>query len=479
MMASCSVSTPESYTDSQESPHIYPEYTNVTVPLNIAPLRFTIENEGEEFITQLKSGNQEYCYSGEDVCPSFQEWEKLKADSKDIEAAIFVKRDNKWLRLRVFHIHVSPDPIDPYIAYRLIAPSYVDYEELTINQRCLENFDEKVIYGNMSNATEKDGQCINCHAFQQYNPNRMQFHVRQSLGGTVINYDGKIQKVNLKTDSTISAGVYPSWHPTEKLIAYSTNSTSQTFHTRDLQKVEVQDTYGDLILYDLDNNKQIYLPRDTCDIDCFPWWSPDGKYLYYCSAYYVQKDSSITRQIDLIRNFQDVHYNLYRRSFNLSDMSFGEREMVFDAAAEGKSATLPRISPDGAWLLFTKGKYGVFHIWHADADLYLMNMKTHEIRPMRELNSPRVESYHSWSSNGRWIIFSSRRDDGNYTRPFIAHFGTNGKADKPFELPAEYPQYHRELLRSYNIPEFISGPVTVKPQEFAKVIQQNAINVTE
>ncbi|MBQ1634464.1 MAG: PD40 domain-containing protein [Bacteroidaceae bacterium] len=479
LTVSCTVSTPADYTDSPEPVSIYPEYTGVTVPLNIAPLRFTIENEGEEFITQLRSGNQEYCYAGPDVCPSQKQWKKLTAASQDIEVTIYAKRHDKWLRMKAFHLYVSEDRIDPYIAYRLIAPSYVDYEELTINQRCLENYDEKVIYGTMSNSTEKDGQCINCHSFQQYNPDRMQFHVRQGLGGTVVTYDGKTQKVNLKTDNTISAGVYPSWHPTEKLIAYSTNTTSQTFHTRDLQKVEVQDTYGDLILYDVENNKVIPLPQDTCDMDCFPWWSPDGKYLYYCSAHYEQKDSSISRQMDLIRNFQDVHYNLYRRAFHLADKSVGERELVYDAAAEGKSATLPRISPDGEWLLFTKGNFGVFHIWHTDADLYLMNLASKEVRPMDELNSPQVDSYHSWSSNGRWIVFSSRRDDGNYTRPFIAHFGKDGKAAKPFELPSKYPQYHRELLRSYNIPEFVSGPMKVTPQEFAKAIRKNAVQATE
>ena len=267
LTGSYTVSTPADSTDSPEPVSIYPEYTGVTVPLNIAPLRFTIENEGEEFITQLRSGNQEYCYAGPDVCPSQKQWKKLTAASQDIEVTIYAKRHDKWLRMKAFHFYVSEDRIDPYIAYRLITPSYVDYDELTINQRWLENYNEKVNYGTMSNSTEKDGQCINCHSFQQYNPDRMQFHVRQGLGGTVVTYDGKTQKVNLKTDNTISAGVYPSWHPTEKLIAYSTNTTSQTFHTRDLQKVEVQDTYGDLILYDVENNKVIPLPQDTSDMD--------------------------------------------------------------------------------------------------------------------------------------------------------------------------------------------------------------------
>ena len=91
---------------------------------------------------------------------------------------------------------------------------------------------------------------------------------------------------------------------------------------------------------------------------------------------------------------------------------------------------------------------------------------------MAEINSPSVESYHSWSSNGRWVIFSSRRGDGNFTRPFIAHIDKDGKGSKPFELPCADPDYHRQFMRSYNIPEFMRGPVTIRPQEFAEVLKR-------
>ena len=93
------------------------------------------------------------------------------------------------------------------------------------------------------------------------------------------------------------------------------------------------------------------------------------------------------------------------------------------------------------------------------------------IRPFDELNSPDTESYHSWSSNGRWVVFSSRRGDGGYTRPFIAHVDADGKGTKPFELPQADPDYHRQFMKSYNIPEFMRGPVEVTPQEFASVLK--------
>lgn len=477
MLAACSKpQVPTSYTDSQESPHIFPEYQDVTVPPNIAPLTFHIDTEGEDYVTRITAGGSEWLYSGRNVCPSKKEWGKMK-QGKELTVEVFVATQDKWTRLSPFHIYVSDDPIDPYISYRIIAPSYVTYEDLTIQQRCLENYDQRLIYGNMSNSDEVDGQCINCHSYQAYNPERMQFHVRQGHGGTIIAYDGKVERIDMKTGKTVSAGVYPAWHPTEKLIAYSTNRTGQSFHTHDNQKVEVQDTYSDLMLYDVDRHEVRPLECDSNQLDCFPFWSPDGKYLYYCSAYYEKRDTAqeISKEFDMIQHYKEIKYNLYRRPFTLSDKSFGKREMVFDAERDSMSATLPRISPDGQWLLFTMGSHGVFHIWHRDADLYLMNLASGDVRRLDELNSDNVESYHSWSSNGRWVIFSSRRTDGNFTRPYIAHFDGQGHFTKPFELPQRNPEYHRELLRSFNIPEFMTGPVTIRPQQFASEVRKDSI----
>lgn len=480
VMASCkrSAEIPQNYTDANTYAEIYPDYKDVTVPCNIAPLTFHIDTEADDYVTRLTSGGSSVNIGGRDVCPSQKEWNTLISASNDISIEVFANTSGQWKRYKSFHVFVSNDEIDPYISYRLIAPSYVTFEDLTICQRNLETYDESVIYGNMMNSNEKEGQCINCHAYQNYNPNRMQFHVRQYRGGTIITYDGKTERIDMKTGKTVSAGVYPAWHPTEKLIAYSTNHTGQSFHTNDNQKVEVQDSYSDLMLYDIERHEVLPLESDTTDLDCFPHWTPDGKYLYYCSAHYERYDTVGTKDFDMIQNYQKIHYSLYRRAFNLKERSFGAREMVFDAAADSMSATLPRISPDGKWLMFTMGRYGVFHIWHRDADLYLMNLQNGQVRNITEINSPNVDSYHSWSSNGRWVIFSSRRTDGNYTRPFIAHMDDKGHFSKPFELPQANPEHHRDLLRSFNIPEFMSGPVTIRPQELGEVIKGDSIKAT-
>lgn len=475
LLAACTPhpDVPEVYAESDTPAAVYPDYRDVTVPQNIAPLHFTVDTPADDYVVRL---GHSLTFSRE-ACPTQSDWDELKHEGK-IDVEVFVKKADKWTRLRPFAIHVSPDSIDPYISYRLIAPSYVAYEGLTINQRCLENYDETLIYSNMINSDEKDGQCVNCHSYQAYNPERMQFHLRQAHGGTVIAYDGHIEKrkiaYNLKetpADTMAASGVYPAWHPTEKLIAYSSNHTGQSFHTTDPDKIEVQDNYSDLILYDVDQDKVIAVERDTTRLDCFPAWSPDGRYLYYCSANYVLRDTANTKDFDMILHYKEVRYNLYRRPYTQGHL--GQAELVYDAEADSTSATLPRISPDGKWLLMTRGSHGVFHIWHRDADLYLLNLHTKALRPAREINSSNVESYHSWSSNGRWVVFSSRRTDGNYTRPFIAHFDTRtGRFSRPFELPQDDPERHRQFLRSYNIPEFMHGPVTIKPQTFGDIIRK-------
>lgn len=475
LLAACSASVPADYTETGTQPRIYPEYTDVTIPCNIAPLHFRIEEEADEYITRLSTPSGEWVTAERHVTPGTKRWQTLleEARGKAIRVDVFARKGERWHHYKSFDLQVADEPIDPYLSYRLIAPSYVTYEDLVISQRNLTNFDEEVIYGNMMVSNEKDGQCINCHSYQNYNPDRMQFHGRQAHGGTLIAYDGQLTKVNLKTDSTLSAGVYPAWHPSEKFIAYSTNSTGQSFHTRDLQKVEVEDTHSDLILYDLERNEVSIVAQDSCELECFPWWSPDGKYLYFCSAHYEKQDT-VSLEYDMILHYKDIKYNLYRKSFDPATRRFGPRETVFDAAAQGKSATLPRLSPDGRYLLFTLAEYGVFHIWHKDADLYLTDLQTGQTRPLDEVNSDDVESYHSWSSNGRWMVFSSRRNDGNFTRPFFAYFDKQGKARKPFELPQADPEMHREFLRSYNIPEFMAGPVTVSPQELAAIMKTDA-----
>ena len=475
MLMACGNKIPEKFSESSELPKIYPDYVDVTVPVNIAPLTFEVDGKAGEIVARMTAGDEELVCGGKKVQPDADDWKRLTESAKGdaVKVDVYIEKNGFWTHYKPFNIYVSPDSIDPYISYRLISPSYVTYEELTINQRCLENYDESVVYDNMLCSDGADGQCINCHNYQQYNPDRMQFHARQNLGGTVIAYDGNIRKIGMGNDSVLSAGVYPTWHPWLKLIVYSTNKTGQIFHSVDPNKIEVFDSESDLIAYDVEKNEVTNIENDSTEMECFPFWAPDGKTLYYCSAHFEYKDT-IDKGLEVVARTEEVKYNLYKKSFDPETMQFGPRQLVFAADSIDKSATLPRVSPDGRFLVFTLAKYGVFHIWHHDADLWMMDLQTGKVRMMEELNSPDTESYHSWSSNGRWMVFSSRRYDGNYTRPFIAHIDSNGRGSKPFELPSADPDYHRQFLKNYNVPEFMRGPVTIKPQQFAAAIKQDA-----
>ena len=477
LVAACTTKLPTEYDEKDELPRIYPDYVGVTIPVNIAPLTFELNEESDGMIACCQANGVEVVCKDK-MQPSMSQWRQLTAQAGDIDVDVFVKHGDRWTHYRPFTITVSADSIDPYLSYRLIPPSYISYEALTISQRCLEDYDESVIYDNMLCGFEVDGQCINCHHYQQYNPERMQFHARQNQGGTVVAYDGKLKKVNMKNDSILSAGVYPAWHPWLKLIVYSTDQTHQNFHTISRNKVEVYDSQSDLIAYNIESGEVTNIEKRDDELEVFPAWAPDGKTLYYSSAHFIRNDSTKDLTADVVANYDNLHYNIYKKSFDPETMQFGPRELVFAADSMNQSAALPRVSPDGRWLVFTMAKFGHFHIWHHDADLWMMDLQTGTAQPMTAVNSDDTESYHTWSSNGRWLVVSSRRDDGSFTRPFFTHVDKDGHCTKPFELPQRDPDFHRQFMRSYNIPEFMLGPVEIAPQTFADVLKGEAEPVT-
>jgi len=90
----------------------------------------------------------------------------------------------------------------------------------------------------------------------------------------------------------------------------------------------------------------------------------------------------------------------------------------------------------------------------------MMDLETGKYRKLA-MNSPFSESWHSWSSNGRWIAFSSKRRGGLFTRLYISYVDTQGRADKPFILPQKDPLFYDSFLETYSVPEFITGPVKI------------------
>lgn len=457
-----------------EQPKISPDYTSIVIPPNIAPMNFEIDIPGEEYVARLTGANGKSIIAGGNVIQwDIDEWHELMEASKgnDIQYEIYVKTDGNWT-LYKFSNHVADEPIDTHLSYRLIEPSFVQFAGMSINMRDLTSFDEQLVYSTPNPCDERRGQCINCHVPRnQYSDNSSQFHIRKTKGGTVVMAGDSVKKVNLKTDGTISPGVYPAWHPTLDLIAYSTNATNQKFFPKGERKVEVYDESSDLILYDMKTHEVTNIANDSLLLETFPGWTPDGKKLYYSVARYPEGVTPKT----VVHNCDRIRYDIVSRDFDLNTRKFSGPDTVVYATAEGLSALLPRISPDGKFLLYCQAPFGTFHIWHKDSDLYMMDLSTGEIRPLQNANSDDTESYHSWSSNSRWIVFSSRRDDGSYTRPYITYISPDGKDTKAFVVPQESPDYYNELMKSYNVPEFFNGFQSVSRSKIIQEIDKDPI----
>ena len=167
-----------------------------------------------------------------------------------------------------------------------------------------------------------------------------------------------------------------------------------------------------------------------------------------------------------------LRYNLCRIDFDPETGRFGERvDTIVNAASQQKSVSFPRPSYDGRFLCYTLSDYGQFSIWHHEADLWLLDLATGQSRPMEGANSEDTESFHNWSTNSRWLVVSSRRDDGLFTRPYFCHVDTDGKVTKAFMLPQRNPrQFYRGRFMSFNVPDFITAPTRFDSHQAAKAI---------
>ena len=482
LVTSCSKhpSLPTSFTEVNETPHIFPDYVDVMVPPNIAPLNFLVDDV-EDVVAEFQVQNSKLNFGGSDnkVQIDEKEWHELLAEAKgkSLSVRVYMKKDGKWLAYKPFSIDVAEEDIDPYVSYRVLPPTFVGYDELSIRQRNLTSFEETTIYNNRQISHGLEGQCINCHSYQNYGTSNMMLHTRMQNPGTMIVSDGELIFVNLKTDGMISAAAYNSWHPHLPIIAFSTDHTMQSFHTRDITKVEVMESASDLVIYDVKKNRVQVVLNDSTEWELFPSWSPDGKYLYYCSAHY-EYHQGYEDTDELLKNYKQLQYNLYRLSFDADSMAFGEPELIYDARSKNRSAVQPRVSQDGRYVLFAEGPNGLFHIWHTSAEIEILDLQTGELLDTKAMNSSLPESYPSFSSNDRWIMFESRRDDGNYTRTYFAYFDKQGKVHKPFMMPAEDPEYFRLLLRSWSRPELMKEPVRITPRQFYEKILTEPLKVS-
>jgi WD40 repeat protein len=449
-------------------PMIEPDYSDVTIPCNIAPMNFSILEPGENYIITCAAsdGTKEVIKSSDgNVRFPLKAWKRVLGHSKGgIIKIEIISEDGKGKLLRYdpLMMKVVDAPIDPWLCYRLLYPGYESWVEMQIILRSTENFTEKSLIENQL----LDGSCVNCHSFNKNSPDRFLVHVRGSKGGTYFFNGKELIRRSLRTENMTANAVYPAWHPSGKYVAFSSNKTVQSFHMKTGKNIEVTDMYSSLVIYDIEKNGMFDTKdRDTVKyMETFPCWSPNGDYLYYCR----------TRQVKEGYDFKSVKYDLIRKQFNHDTREFGTAEVVFKASDTDKSVSFPSVSPDGKYLIFTLHNYGTFSIWHKEADLYLLDLQTMKC-DMMNINSEETESYHTWSSSGKWIVFSSKRMDGLTARSYFAYFGSSDSVGKPFVLPQKDPVLYRRLAKTFNRPELITGKPEATPRDFMEASKKEPL----
>lgn len=469
VLSGCTPKPHGNITETGKLPSIDPDYSGVTIPYNIAPLNFKITEAGSAFFARFSANSKTIIETRSKngiIKIPLRKWRKMLEENKDrdFNIDIFMKdKKGGWSKCKTITSKIAADPIDPYITYRLLYPGYESWKEIFIKQRSLESFKERSIIKN----SLVDENCVNCHSYNNTaKSDNFMFHIRGTLGGTYFFTGAEFRKVNLKTKEMKNGAVYPRWHPSGKFVAFSSNKIVQQFHSALNKKVEVSDLESSLVLYDVEKNEimDIDLTDKEKHMDTYPEWSPDGKYLYFCRAPKIGE-----RFV-----YDTVHYNLCRVTFDPSTRKTGAVELIFDAQEINRSVSFPRVSPDGNYIVITLHGYGCFPIWHKDADLYEIDLRKMQTTKMA-LNSDFTDSYHSWSSNSRWLVYSSKRIDGTTARFFISYIDENGISGKPFIMPQKDPEFYGRFLKSFNLPEFSTLEVKVNPGKMRKIAKGDVL----
>lgn len=443
LITACSALPDKAAPVKQDAP-LFPDYTAITFPVNMAPLNFMIDGAKRIHIT-IK-GTQTYTFGSRSQTMRFPQraWKKMLAQNAgctlDVTVAALV--DGHAVQYTPFSWTVASEPIDTYMSYRCIEPAYEVWNLLTIRERDVTSFKERILADN--NITEN--ACINCHTSNRA-PNPTTFmHVRGKKGGTVYQKDGRMLKFNTSTPSTSGSAVYGELTQDGRYGIFTTATILPILHAYRTDRLEVYDTASDLILLDFEKGTVRDTPAVTgTDFqETFPCFSADNKTIYFCRAVSLPQPDST----------RFMQYDLYSMAFDPETGALGDSlHLVLDLASQHKSASFPKCSPDGRYLLFSVSDYGTFPIWHPETDLWMLDLQTGHVDTLPQTNGRYSDSYHSWSSNSRWFVFASKRGDRVFGRPYIAYVAPDGTVGKAFVLPQRHPSRYLTFTQSYNIPE--------------------------
>ena len=454
LLFSACVPKPEDVRPADVALSIYPDYQDVVVPCNIAPLNFMLRGDYDAVTLSLNDGSSLH-FRGNKVVFSSDQWQNIVANTfqdKSLSLTVTARcsNDGHWYSFPSFSWTISPDSVDAFLTYRLIEPGYEVWDKVDIEERCVEDFSVRTL----ANGKRLGNRCMNCHTHGGDRGQYSFFHLRGQGGGTILNRDGRLRKLTLRNDSMSAGSVYGDFHPSGRYAIFSTNVIIPSFHSEGIRRFEVFDTSSDLCIADFDSSEMRLSPlvsNTASTLESFPCFSADGQWIYFCSAPNPCGDT-IPTAFQLRDYVRDIHYSLCRIPFDNTTGTFGSTiQTVYDAQSLGGSVNLPKCSPDGQWLMFSLSDYGTFPIWHSETRLCLTDSLGHTFKTQEH------GTYHSWSHNSKWVAFASKRADGQYGRVYFSHLSLSPdgspQLSKPITLPQADPEADDMNLRSFNIPD--------------------------
>jgi hypothetical protein len=376
-------------------------------------------------------------------------WEEIQRDCIEQDIGLTVKGirlDEQGNKTGAIHgtepviFRISKDPVDDYIVYRLVAPPFSSYKTPDIFSRDLRQ-DDAVPF-----LSARRRYCLNCHTFssKQGNTGKLAFQVRSlvkvenNLPTYLAIYDiDKKEGFKVRLPFEIQMTTFTAWSPDGNQLAYSANQKIAALKPIVFETQLAGMSTSDIAIYDLEKEDTYLVPgaSDPNLLEIYPQWTPDGKRLVFTRSPVGQHPAHILFDMCVV---------------DLEVEGKPEVQMIGGASQNGRSNFFPRFSPDGKWFSFCQSDGG--DLIRASSDLCIMaGDLTGPSHPLSCNVDYAADSWHSWSSNSKWIVFASKREGGVYAYLYLTHIDDEGKASPAIPMPlVDQP------LASYNIPEFVA-----------------------
>jgi len=418
--------------------------------------------------------------------PRADVWAALRRGSVKGAATVTVlgfdrKRPARPLSRGVVALRASADPVGAPIFYRDVA---LPFNHAFKNPHLIRWRLGDVASGEPPPTLLKDMKvCGNCHSFTpdgktlamdvDYGNDKGSYVITAVGRETVLSKDKVITWSDYRReDNELTFGLLSQISPDGRYVISTVKDRSVFFAVPELYYSQrFFPIKGILVVYDRQTRQFFPLPGadDPRYVQSNPVWSPDGRTILFArsEAYELKslKDPSaavIKREeaLEFFEGRKKFRYDLYSIPFNAG--KGGRAEPLPGASGNGRSNYFPRFSPDGKWIVFCQADS--FMLLRPDSTLYILPATGGQPRTMRCNLPGKMNSWHSWSPNGRWLVFASKAN-GPYTQLWLAHVDAQGNDAPPVLL-----EWFTAPDRAANIPEFVN----VAPEQFVRIRQEFA-----